>query len=88
MTVKILDKLDTLTYPQSQRVLLWLAHLLYHQFQDYVDAAHLLHWEHQLKFCTVCKDLGVNTFSASTKAIESLLGNNIKDSSSLQNTLK
>lgn len=88
MPVKILDKLDTLTYPQNQRVLLWLAHLPYHLFQDYVDAAHLLHWEHQLKFCTICKDLGVNMFSTSTKAIESLLGNNIKDSLSLQNTLE
>lgn len=88
MPVKILDKLDTLTCPQSQRVLLWLAHLLYRLFQGYVDAACPLHWEHQLKFCTVCKDLGVNMFSTSTKAIESLLGNNIKDSLSLQNTLK
>lgn len=88
MPIEILDELDTLTYLHSQRVLLWLAHLLYHLFQDYVDAAHLLHWGHQLKFCTVCKDLGVNMFSTSAKEIESLFGNNTKDSLRLQNTLK
>lgn len=86
MPVEILDKLDTLTYPQNQRVLLWLAHLLYHLFQDYADAAYLLHWEHQLKFCTVCEDPGANMFSTSAKVIESLFGNNTKDSLSLQNT--
>lgn len=86
MPVEILAKLDALTYPQNQRVLLWLAHLLYHLFQDYVDAAHLLHWEHRLRFCTACKDLGANMFSTAAKATESLLGNNTKDSLRLQNT--
>jgi len=88
MPVEILDKLERLTYPQNQRVLLWLAHLPYPLFQDYADAAHLLCWEHPLKFCTVCKDPGANMFSTSAKVIESLFGNNTKDSLRLQNTLK
>lgn len=88
MPVEILAKIGTLTYPQNQRVLLWLAHLPYHLFQDYVDAAYLLCWEHLLKFCTVCKDPGANKFSTSAKVTESLFGNHTKDSLRLQNTLK
>lgn len=88
MPVETLNKLDILTYPQNQRVLLWLAHLPYHLFQDYVDAAHLLHWEHRLEFYRVCKDPEENMFSASAKVRESLFANTAKDSLSLQNTSK
>lgn len=88
MPVEILNELDILTYPQNQTVLLWLAHLPYHLFQDYVDAARLLHWEHRLKFCTVCKDPEENMFSTSAKVRYSLFANTAKDNLRLQNTSK
>lgn len=88
MLLEILDNHITLTYPQNQRVLLWLVHLLYHLFRDYVDAVHLLRWEHQLTFCTVCKDPEANTFSTSAKVKESIMFGYHKTNKQKKNSLR